>query len=192
MSDTSIYKGYESLKYTVEEKKNNIEIRRYAPALIAEVEVLGERDLAINAGFRILAGYIFGNNISKVKIPMTTPVAQIQKNEKIAMTTPVAQIGAGDKWIVQFMMPSQYTLDTLPKAKDEQIQFKMTKAVKMVVIRFPGLISQMNLAKHLEVLEGFIFKESMKVQRPYQYMFYDAPWTLPFMRRNEIAFIITS
>ena len=68
----------------------------------------------------------------------------------------------------------------------------MTKAVKMVVIRFPGLISQMNLAKHLEVLEGFIFKESMKVQRPYQYMFYDAPWTLPFMRRNEIAFIITS
>ena len=122
----------------------------------------------------------------------TTPVAQIQKNEKSAMTTPVAQIGAGDKWIVQFMMPSQYTLDTLPKAKDEQIQFKMTKAVKMVVIRFPGLISQMNLAKHLEVLEGFIFKESMKVQRPYQYMFYDAPWTLPFMRRNEIAFIITS
>ena len=87
MSSLPTYKGYESLKYVVQDKKGNIEIRMYEPALIAEVEVKGGRDAAINAGFRILAGYIFGNNISKV----TTPVGQIQNNEKIAMTTPVLE-----------------------------------------------------------------------------------------------------
>lgn len=89
------YKGYEMPRYSVIERNGNIEVRNYKEALIAEVEVVGDRDKAINEGFRILAGYIFGNNLSKEKISMTTPVSQSKINEKIAMTTPVVQSGGG-------------------------------------------------------------------------------------------------
>ena len=192
MSQQTTYKGYESLKYTVQDKKDNIEFRSYEPALIAEVEVKGERDEAINEGFRILAGYIFGNNLTKEKISMTTPVRQINASEKIAMTTPVVQSGDLDRWNVQFMMPSKYTLATLPSAKDDRIKFRVAPAVTMVVIKFSGSITKSNLSQNLKKLEDFIEQNSLKVQRPPQYAFYDAPWTLPFMRRNEIAFIVST
>ncbi len=120
------YKGYESPRYSVIKKDGVIEVRHYETSLVAEVEVVGDRDKAINEGFMILAGYIFGNNLSKEKIAMTTLVSQSKANEKIAMTTPVVQSGADDRWDIQFTMPSKYTLDTLPSAKDARIQFRMT------------------------------------------------------------------
>ncbi len=76
--------------FTVELKDGDYEIRRYAPLLAAEVTVTGERSVAINQGFRVLADFIFGNNTARKKIDMTTPVTQ-QPSEKIAMTVPVTQ-----------------------------------------------------------------------------------------------------
>ncbi len=140
------------------------------------MEVSGERNEAINSGFRILAGYIFGNNFSK---------------EKIAMTTPVNQAKSAQVWMVRFMMPSKYSLETLPKPRDQRIQFKVTKPVKKVVIRFSGFISENNINQHVLKIKGYINEHSLEVQGEPQYMFYDAPWTLPFMRRNEIAFILS-
>ncbi len=106
------------------------------------------------------------------------------------MTTPVVQMGNADRWKVQFMIPAKYTLENLPKAKDERIQFRMSPSVKMVVIRFSGAINENNLNQNLEKLEEFVKQNNLNIQRPHQYAFYDAPWTLPFMRRNEIAFIL--
>jgi hypothetical protein len=70
-----------------------VEVRQYAPHIAAEVTVSGERDAAINAGFRVLAGYIFGGNEVRAKVAMRTPVKQVP-SEKIAMTTPVTQTGS--------------------------------------------------------------------------------------------------
>lgn len=77
-------------KYTVISSEANMEIREYAPILVAQVTVTGEREPAISAGFRLLADYIFGNNEGSQKIKMTAPVVQ-QEGEKIAMTAPVIQ-----------------------------------------------------------------------------------------------------
>ena len=83
----------------------------------------GERRDAIGKGFRIIADYIFGNNTTAQKVPMTAPVTQ-QDSQKIAMTAPVTQQGDGNTWRVRFIMPSNYTLETLPKPNNPAIKLK--------------------------------------------------------------------
>ena len=106
-----IVSNVEQPKYQVVESSGNIEIRDYAPMIVAEVDMPGERRDAIGKGFRIIADYIFGNNTTAQKVPMTAPVTQ-QDSEKIAMTAPVTQQGDGNRWRVRFIMPSNYTLET--------------------------------------------------------------------------------
>ena len=107
-----IVSNVEQPKYQVVESSNNIEIRDYAPMIVAEVYMPGERRDAIGKGFRIIADYIFGNNTTAQKLPMTAPVTQ-QDSEKIAMTAPVTQQGDGNTWRVRFIMPSSYTMEAL-------------------------------------------------------------------------------
>ena len=90
----SIVSNVEQPKYRVVESESNIEVRDYAPIIVAETEVSGERREAIRKGFRIIADYIFGNNTAAKKVPMTAPVVQ-QGSEKIAMTEPVPEICTG-------------------------------------------------------------------------------------------------
>lgn len=189
------YKGYEQAPYMVVRQDGAVEIRDYASILVAEVTVSGERDAAISQGFRILAGYIFGGNVPSAKIAMTTPVTQQagasdQKGETIAMTTPVTQSGTDESWVVQFMMPSRYSLENLPAPKDKRITFRMTKPEQRVVIRFSGFATSSNLAKHLNQLESFVRDQNLNVIHPHYYAFYDDPFTLPFWRRNEIGFVV--
>ena len=125
-------------KYQVVESSGNIEIRDYAPQIVAEAEVAGDRRDAIRKGFRIIADYIFGNNTSAQKVPMTAPVTQ-QGSEKIAMTAPVTQQGDGNIWRVRFVMPSSYTIETLPKPNNPAVKLKEIGAKRYAVIRFSGM-----------------------------------------------------
>ncbi|MFT7460831.1 MAG: hypothetical protein ACI909_003521, partial [Planctomycetota bacterium] len=118
-----IMSNVENPSYKVVSSVNNIEIREYSPMIIAEVEVSGEREKSIGDGFRLLADYIFGNNTVSQDIAMTAPVQQ-QANEKIAMTAPVQQQISGDVWLVNFVMPSEYTMETLPKPNNERVIIK--------------------------------------------------------------------
>lgn len=181
------YKGNETPAYTVETSDGAIELRSYPPHIAAEVTVEGSRDSAVGAGFRILAGYIFGGNESKAKVAMTTPVAQ---SEKIAMTTPVAQSGAGGTWSVQFMMPAAYTLDTLPRPKDPRIRLVTTPPRRMAVLQFSGVPTTASLAQRGTELRAWAAARGLIVQEPPQFLFYDSPFTLPWNRRNEVAFSI--
>ena len=99
--------------YKILEKTENIEIRRYPPLIIAEVRTIGSREDSIGDGFRILADFIFGNNKEENKISMTTPVTQ-QEGTKIEMTAPVQQENTGKEWLVSFIMPSKFSMNTLP------------------------------------------------------------------------------
>ena len=99
--------------YKVEKQDGSIEIRSYGPMIAAEAVVQGERKFAINEGFRLIAGYIFGKNEPQAKIAMTAPVEQ-QKSQKIAMTAPVTQQGEENSWTVRFIMPKSWTMQTLP------------------------------------------------------------------------------
>lgn len=175
----------ETPEYEIFNSDKNIEIRDYAKMIVAETEVSGERDVAIRRGFRIIADYIFGNNLSAKKVAMTAPVTQ-QASEKIAMTAPVTQQGDENLWKVRFVMPACYTLETLPKPKNPAVKLKKVEAKRFAAIRFSGFASQNNLLRHMQKLEDFIQENKLTAISAPTYAFYNPPWTLPFLRRNEM------
>ena len=171
--------------YKVIQSEQNIEIRQYEPMIIAEVEVDGKREDAIGDGFRLLADYIFGNNTVQQVISMTAPVQQ-KENQKIAMTAPVQQQSTGKSWRMSFVMPSKYSMDSLPKPNNDRVRLKEILTTKFVVVDFSGTNSNENIAEHEKQLLNYIEANKLKITGSPKYAFYNAPWTLPFMRRNEV------
>lgn len=157
--------------YKVIKKERNIQIREYAPMILAEVQVLGDRKQAINQGFRVLAKYIFGGN---------------SLNKKMAMTAPVTQQKFKDSWKVRFVMEKQYTLETLARPLSLQVNVHPMDAKNFVVIRFNGLATDKNILKHTKKLQAYISGNHLISTDDPILAFYNPPWTLPFFRRNEI------
>jgi effector-binding domain-containing protein len=180
-----IVSNVEQAKYDVVESHSNIEIRDYVPMIVAEVEVLGERKEAINKGFRMIADYIFGNNKENAKVAMTAPVVQ-EQSKKIAMTAPVTHQAEGDNWKVHFVMPASYTMEMLPKPNNPLVKLKEVEGKRFVAIRFSGIAGEESLKKNTEILERFITENGLKGQSVPIYAFFNPPWTLPFLRRNEV------
>ena len=184
LAPTVIAMASDEPAYSVELKEGDFEIRRYEPMLAAEVTVPGERSSAINQGFRLLADFIFGNNTSKSKIEMTAPVTQ-QPSEKIAMTVPVTQEPAGAEWKVRFIMPAKFTAETLPVPNDQRVRIIAEPAKRFAVIRFSGWSSDANLSDHRSQLEAWVTAKALPTAGPPIAAFYNPPWSLPFLRRNE-------
>ena len=182
-----IMSNVETPSYKVIQSKGKIEIREFDPMVIAEVQVVGRRKDAISSGFKLLADYIFGNNISQENID-TTATIQRPASEKIAMTAPVQQQLANNSWLVSFVMPSEYNLEDLPKPKNIEVKLKNVPVKRFVTIQFSGTSSDENLAKHKKLLVEFIKNNSISVTGTSKYAFYNPPWTLPLMRRNEVMF----
>ncbi len=172
--------------YVVIKADGNIEIRKYSAFLAAQVEVAGDRYTAINKGFRILADFIFGNNSAENKIAMTAPV--IQQNTEISMARPATLQKKNNSWMIQFMMPSGYTIENIPKPKNNAIIILQIPEKKYVVIRFSGSSNDANLIKYVNLLENYISKNMLTVIWKTIFAFYNPPWILPFLRRNEIMF----
>ncbi len=180
----------EQAKYTVIESHNSIEIRDYAPKIIAQTEISGERKEANNKGFRVVADYIFGNNTSAQKVAMTAPVIQ-QESEKIAMTAPVMQSGGDNTWSVAFVMPDEYTIETLPKPNNNLVKLIEVPGKRFAVIRFTGLAGEESLKARTDELNAYIKSQNLHPISTPAYAFYNPPWTLPFMRRNEVMIEIS-
>ena len=180
-----VMSNVEKPDYKVIQTERNIEIRQYEPMIIAEVEVDGKREDAIREGFRLIADYIFGNNTVQRDIAMTAPVQQ-QESQKIAMTAPVQQQSTGRSWQISFVMPSKYSMETLPEPKNDRVRLKEIMTKKFVVIKFSGTNSNENVTEHENQLINYIEANQIKIIDSPKYAFYNAPWTLPFMRRNEV------
>ena len=118
-----VISNVEKPDYKIIQSEQNIEIRQYEPMIIAEVEVDGKREDAIRDGFRLIADYIFGNNKVQRDIAMTAPVQQ-KESQKIAMTAPVQQQSTGKSWQISFVMPSKYSMQTLPEPKDDRVRLR--------------------------------------------------------------------
>ncbi len=176
--------------YHISLKVGACEIRDYPALVAAEVTVSGAREAAINAGFRLLAGYIFGGNVRKQKIAMTAPVVQVPQSDKmgqkIPMTAPVIQQAVGSDWIVRFIMPKGFTLETLPTPTDPKVHLVTLPATRFAVVRFSGLTGTDDIAKQTQALDAFIEGHHLKVAGAVSLARYDPPWTLWFMRRNEL------
>jgi DNA gyrase inhibitor GyrI len=181
----NIMSNVEQPDYKLVTSEENIEIRDYPPMILAEVEVSGERKQAIREGFKILADYIFGNNTSNKKMEMTAPVTN-QLSEKMAMTAPVMQEQRMDKWKIRFVMPKKYSFETLPKPNSKDVILVPLPARRFAVIRFSGLANDENIKQHTQELEAYILAQTLKPIGGPLLAFYNPPWTLPFLRRNEV------
>ena len=178
-------RAVEQPKYQVIERYKNIEVRDYPQMIVAEVNVTGDRNAAIQKGFRLIANYIFGNNSTSQNTEATSIVTH-KEGEKIAMTAPVTQQSEGDGWRVQFIMPANYTLETLPNPNAPEVALKRVHAGRRAVIGFSGLAGDESLIRHTAELNSFISATGLKVTSKPTYAFYNPPWTLPFLRHNEI------
>ena len=127
----------ENTEYSVLSSKNGYEIRLYPAHIVAQTVVKGSYREALNQGFRIVAGYIFGGNTKKQSIAMTAPVIEkTSTSESIAMTAPVMATVEGESHTIAFGMPKSYTLETLPIPTDSRVQIVTIPEKKMAVIRF--------------------------------------------------------
>jgi len=172
--------------YEVVQKIGDVEIRQYAPYVVAEVLVTGPADAAGNQAFPILAGYIFGKNKGEKKFAMTAPVTQAAAPVKLEMTAPVTQTTAPGGFVVQFVLPKGVTLESAPEPLDPQVRLREVPASRLAAIRFSGFWSQSNYDEHLGQLTAALQAAGIGWAGEPVYSRYNAPFTPWFMRRNEI------
>lgn len=167
--------AYESPSYRVEERIGEIEIRQYESYLVAETLVQASLEGAGNGGFRRLAGYIFGGNETAGG-----------DSTKIAMTTPVTQDRVGDEYRVRFMMPSQYTGESLPTPTDSRVTFGEVGPQRLAAIRYSGRWTRSGYEQHLTMLSEALESAGQSVVGEPIWARYDPPWKPWFLRRNEV------
>jgi effector-binding domain-containing protein len=180
----------EEPKYDVLKQDGDFELRQYAPMLVAEVTVRGSMDNASGKAFRVLADYIFGNNRvpggTNTEIAMTTPVTMTAQAEKIAMTSPVTMQASDGAWRMHFMMPSQYNMETLPQPNNPNISIRELPSQHYAVIRFSGFAGEAKVAEKTTALRDWLEANNIRPSGEPELARYDPPWTLPFLRRNEV------
>ncbi len=180
--------GTEEPRYSVAERLGDVEIRRYAPRLAAETTVSGDATAARGEGFRRLAGYIFGANQGRTRIEMTAPVAQstaARSGERIAMTAPVAQAPTEAGWVIRFFLPAG--LADAPVPNDARVRIVPVPAETVAVLRFSGLATDAAIANQRAALLAALSGTRWRPAGEPVTWFYDPPWTLPPLRRNEVA-----
>lgn len=178
--------GTEQPHYVVLQRDGPVEIRRYDPRIAAQARVQGDEVAARNQGFRRVAGYIFGGNKGRTEIAMTSPVAQGRPQE-IAMTSPVSQSPTGDGWTVQFFMPSKYAMADLPVPNDPSVELVQLPAETFAVTRFTGRGTPAVVARRTSALKAELRARGRATLGEPVVWYYDPPWTVPFLRRNEVA-----
>lgn len=165
---------------------NTVELRGYAPYLIAETTVEADDfDEASSEGFRRLAAFIFGENNGNVEMDMTSPV-ETRRPEKMDMTSPVETTGEPGAWEVRFVMPSKYTLETLPRPNDTRIRIVEVPARTVAALSFSGRWTSSNFAEHTDRLKRFVTRTGLRTQGAPLLARYNMPLTPWFLRRNEI------
>ncbi|MEM7720338.1 MAG: heme-binding protein [Pseudomonadota bacterium] len=167
------YKGYEMPPFIVVSQGEEYELRDYQPHTLATVTLSGSVQQTASRGFRALAGYIFGGN---------------DAGQKIAMTVPVQQTPDGQGHSVSFMMPGRYALETLPKPEASNITFERTEAERRAVVTFSGYATGTVLRRRAAQLRDHLARDGLTVLSGPHYAYYDDPFTLPWKRRNEVAF----
>lgn len=184
-------RNIEESKYEVVSVADGYEIREYKSYIIAETTITGAKDRneAARKGFPIVAGYIFGDNTKKNKIAMTVPVNTEETNfEKIAMTVPVnteEDEGLGT-YKISFVLPSEYTLLTLPIPNDTRVLIKEVPSRKIAVRRFTWSANESTILKNEEMLLSALKRDRVLTVGAVNVARYNPPWTIPFMLRNEV------
>ena len=182
----------EQAQYSVITRAGDYEIRAYPSHIEAQTTVTGSNEQSMSAGFRIIAGYIFGGNAKRQGIAMTAPVRQeAAANETISMTAPVTMQSAGVTQTVSFVMPKSYSLDTLPVPNDARVKLVEVPAKKMAVLRFSWYRSTARIAAMNTTLLAALARDGVTAVGMPSYAGYNAPWTPLWMNRHEVMVEVT-
>jgi hypothetical protein len=174
---TNISMALEEPKYEIIKSNINYEIRKYKDRLAVQVEYSNN-----DRGFQYLFNYISGANINAEKIDMTTPVTQ---SIKIDMTIPVTQSLKDDKMVMQFFLPSKFTINTAPKPTNERVSLVIIEGGYYAVIRYSGRSTDKNYYKKFEELKKYLKKDKIEIIENGIKATFNGPFTLPPLRRNE-------
>ena len=173
-------------QYTVIEKEGDFELREYDPVIFAETIVEGDFAVVGNVGFRRLFDYINGKNRKRGYIPMTAPVLEETASEKIRMTAPVNQRIENGKWVISFVMPARYTLETLPEPLDPRVYLRVVPGRLVAALKYSGTWSKDRYDANRAQLEAIVDSHGLRPAGEPVFARYNPPWTLWFLRRNEI------
>jgi len=166
-----------------------IEVRRYGPRLVAETTVeAADEATARNEAFRILAAYIFGDNRPQRSVAMTSPVAVAETSESIAMTAPVTTARAGtNRWSMRFFLPAELTRESAPEPIDPHVRIAEIPGETLAILGFSGRGRPEAVAEREVELRSRLADSQWKASGHPVALFYDPPWTIPLLRRNEVA-----
>ena len=182
----------EEAEYSVIRAQDTFEVRAYQAHILAETIVEGQFSSAGNKAFGRLFKYISGNNTARQNIQMTAPVVQTPEGEKIKMTAPVSQQQINETWAVSFMMPASYTLESLPEPKDATVLLRQVPAQQMAALRYSGSWNKKSYTRHKDELLAWMQENDLQAQGEPIWARYNPPFTLWFLRRNEILIPIAS
>jgi hypothetical protein len=180
--------GTEQPKYRViETLGGRVEVREYVERIAAEAAVdTHTANEARSEGFNILAGYIFGKNKQRQSIAMTSPVEVNSKGRSIAMTSPVEVNARGGSMTMRFFMPAAYSMAELPEPTDPRVKLVAVPSVTVAVLRYSGSTMDANTKAKTAMLLDVLQSSKWKPAGPSKAFFYNPPWTIPFLRRNEV------
>jgi len=176
----------EEVKYRVLESSGDFELRQYESSLGAETTVEGDFHEVGNEGFRRLFDYISGKNRKKQSIPMTAPVSQEASSEKIPMTAPVNQEKVGGAWRITFLMPSAFTMETLPEPLDSRVKLVKIPGRLMAALSYSGTWSRERYEEKEKRLKELIRQRGLKIEGEPVFARYNPPFMPWFLRRNEV------
>lgn len=167
---------------------DGVEIRRYGARLAAETVVPGrDGSQARGEAFRILAGYIFGQNKGRAEVAMTAPVEIAAPGREVAMTAPVAVEAATSGLAMRFFMPVAYTRANLPEPTDRRVRIVDVPGQTVAALRYTGAPSAAAAAARARALLAALAGSGWRPIAAPVNLYYDPPWTVPFLRRNEVA-----
>jgi hypothetical protein len=180
----------EEPSYRVLEADNDFEVRLYDSMVVAATTVNGSFDSAGNRAFGALFGYISGENVTNSKIAMTAPVIADQagaaEGRKIPMTAPVLRESNDQGWRYLFVLPEEFSLENAPAPLNEQVKLTAEPAKKIAVLRYSGSMDEQKLEQKVSQLQQWIADNQLVAVSQPRWAGYNPPWTLPFLRRNEV------
>lgn len=176
--------------FTVERADGDFEIRRYAPMAVAVTRVEGSsyRE-AVGTGFMRLFDYISGANEGSTEIAMTAPVLTEpagREGDEIAMTAPVLTEETAAGWEITFVLPEKMTAETAPRPANPLVEIRAVPPRRTAVVRFSGFLGAGDVATETARLTEWVSDQGESLAGTPQAAGYNPPWTLPFLRRNEI------
>jgi DNA gyrase inhibitor GyrI len=172
-----IVSNVEQPRYTIVKNDGSIELREYPALVVAEVRRRGDRNTSVRAGFGPLASYIFAKNRSGESVSMTAPVTQTPKGADQAET-----------WLIRFIMPAKYSLETLPKAAGDDVKLLQMPAARRAAIRFSGVATDALISVNETALREWLRAQGIAIIGTPTYAYYNDPFTPGPLRRNEVLF----